>query len=197
MSIEEPKQVQSMRYHQFVMLVWVSINMFMYPVLAHTQSVCKSSELSADQIRAIVVKERAARDDLPAAFPKYEYTVKKQGCHYIYLEYGLPAAFESYQMFILNQYGVIVDVNSGGKSSKMKCPEKVYSESELTEILKNERERRQDLPPLFSKYKIHVSRLACMYLYYEYNSPERRGDYQVFAIDPYGELMEFSRNEPY
>lgn len=78
----------------------------------------------------------------------------------------------------------------------LKCPAKVFSESELAEIIKVERAKRQDLPPPFQKYKTRVDRLRCLYLYFEYALPETKGNYQVFTIDPYGELMEFSRSQP-
>lgn len=79
----------------------------------------------------------------------------------------------------------------------LKCPDKVFTESELAEIVKKEREKRQDLPPPFPNYKTRVERLRCMYLYFEYALPETRGNYQVFTIDPYGELMDFSLSKPY
>jgi len=178
-------------------MMMMAINMIMFPALTDAQTNCEAPNLSADQIHAIVLKERATRDDLPPAFPKYEYTARKQDCHYVYIEYGLPAALEYYQMFRFNRYGFIVDVQNGGQISKLKCPEKVFTESELAEVIKKVRGQRQDLPSPFTKYKTRVDRLNCLYLYFEYNFPEKRGDYQVFTIDPYGELMEFSRNEPY
>lgn len=79
----------------------------------------------------------------------------------------------------------------------LKCPNKVFRESELAEIIKKERAKRQDLPPSFPSYKVRVDRLRCLYLYVEYALPETRGNYQVFTIDPFGELMEFSRSRPY
>lgn len=78
----------------------------------------------------------------------------------------------------------------------MKCPDKVFSESELADIIKAERAKRQDLPLVFSNYKARVIRLRCLYLYFEYPLPESRGIYQAFTIDPFGELMEFSRGQP-
>ena len=186
-----------MRYLQLTTLIMVTINMLMFPALTCAQTECKESELSAAQINEIVVRARSTRDDLPPAFPDYEYTARRQGCYYVYIEYGLPPALEYNQIFRLNQYGAIVDAQSGGQASNLKCPEKLYTESELADIIKKERGKRQDLPPPFPKYRIHVSKLNCLYLYYEYNLPEKRGDYQVFTIDQFGELMEFSRSFPY
>ena len=189
---------RSMSNHQFFMLILVTINLLMFPDLTYSQKQCTAPELSADQINEIVVRERGTRNDIPPAFPKYEYTARKQGCYYVYIEYGLPSAFEYHQMFWLNQFGVIVDVLIGNAQTvKLKCPEKVYTESELAEIIKKEREIRQDLPPPFLNFRVYVDRSSCLYMYYEYNLPEKRGDWQVFTIDPYGELMDYSRSKPY
>ena len=167
------------------------------PALGYPQSTCLAPALSDQQIKAIIDKERAVRTDLPAPFPKYRWLVRRQGCHYTYIEYGLPETPDYNHIFSLNQYGAIVDAQTGSRTSNLKCPDKVFTESELAEIIKKEREKWQDLPPPFSSYKTHVDRLRCLYLYFEYNLPEKRGDYQVFTIDPFGELMEFSRSQPY
>ncbi len=79
----------------------------------------------------------------------------------------------------------------------MNCPSKVFTENELAEIVRAEREKRRDLPPLFENFRRRVDRLRCLYLYFEHKVPEQRGDYQVFTIDPFGKLMEFSRSQPY
>ena len=89
-----------------------------------------------------------------------------------------------------------MDVQKGGRGS-MKCPDGVLTDGQLAEIVARERARRGDLPPQFPKYKTRVQRLRCLYLYFEYALPERRGDYQTFTVDPFGELMEFSRSQPY
>jgi hypothetical protein len=163
------------------------------PVWAYPQATCTASPLSDQQVKDIIATERAKRTDLPSAFPNYRSTVRRQGCHYVYIEYLLPEAPDAIHVFKLNQYGVIVDAEPGNP----KCPEKVFAESELAEIVKNERARRKDLPPAFPNSRIRVDRERCLYLYFEYAVPERRGDYQVFTIDPLGELMEFSRSKPY
>jgi hypothetical protein len=188
---------KDMSNYKIYMLFLVTINMLMFPDWTYSQKKCTASELSADQIHEIVVRERGVRDDIPPAFPKYKYTVRKQVCHYVYIERGLPSAPEYSHKFMLNQFGVIVDITSGlAQTVKLKCPEKVYTESELAEIIKKEREIREDLPPPFLNYRKRVNRKGCAYMYFEYNSPEKRGDWQVFLIDPYGELMQFSRNKP-
>lgn len=166
------------------------------PAVSDTQPACVAPSLSDKQIEDIVQKERARRTDLPKPFPKYRSLVRRQGCHYTYIEYSLPAAPESNQIFKLNQHGTIVDVQKGGRGS-MKCPDGVLTDGQLAEIVARERARRGDLPPQFPKYKTRVQRLRCLYLYFEYALPERRGDYQTFTVDPFGELMEFSRSQPY
>jgi hypothetical protein len=163
------------------------------PVWGNQQPTCVAPALSDQQVKDIIDKERATRTDLPAPFSEFRWIVRRQGCHYVYIEYGLPEAPDYRQSFKLNQQGTLVDA----EPSKLKCTDKVLTESELAEIIKNERAKRKDLPPAFSNYKTRVDRLRCMYLYFEYALPERRGDYQVFTIDPFGELMDFSRSKPY
>jgi len=169
----------------------------LFPAHGHPQSECPT-RFSDAQIRDLVLKERAKRSDLPKPFPKDRWLVRRQRCHYVYIEYGVPEAPEYNQIFKLNQHGVIVDVQVGGQAVEaMKCPDKVLTESALAEIVKQERARRSDLPSPFPAQKTKVERLRCLYLYFEYASPEPRGDYQVFTIDPLGELMDFSRSQPY
>jgi hypothetical protein len=168
------------------------------PAIGHPQPTCVAQPLSDGQIRDIIRKERSTRTDLPKPFPKYKWLVRRQGCHYTYIENGLPEAPEYDQIFKLNQHGVIVNVQVGGQAvPAMKCPDKTLSERELAEIVKKERAKRDDLPAEFPRYKTQVQRLGCLYLFYEHALPEARGNYQVFTIDPYGELMEFSRSQPY
>jgi hypothetical protein len=168
------------------------------PAIGYPQANCVARPLSDQQIRDIIQKERATRTDLPKPFPKDRWLVRRQGCHYVYIEYGLPEAPEYNQIFKLNQHGAIVDVQAGGQSvESLKCPDKALTESELAEIVKKARAKRGDLPSQFPKHRTRVERLRCLYLYFEYALPERRGDYQVFTIDPFGELMEFSRSQPY
>lgn len=168
------------------------------PGAAYPQSACVAPPLSDQQVKDIIQNERETRTDLPKPFPKYRWLVRKDGCYYVYIEYGLPEAPEYNQIFKINQRGVIVDVQMGAESVKgLKCPDKTYTETELAEIVKKERAKRADLPPEFPKYKTRLQRMRCLYLYFEYALPERRGEYQVFTIDPFGELMEFSRSQPY
>lgn len=167
------------------------------PALGYSEPTCVAPALSDQQVKEIIDTERATRTDLPVPFQKYKWTVKRQGCHYVYVEYGLPETPEYNQIFKVNQYGAIVDAGTGLRGKSLKCPEKVFTESELAEIIKKEREKRSDLLPRFPNYKTWVHRSGCLYFYFEYNLPERRGDYQAFTIDPFGELMDFSRSQPY
>jgi hypothetical protein len=170
----------------------------MSPTLGYAQPACDARPLSDQQITEIVQKERATRTDLPRPFPKYRSLIRREGCHYVYIEYGLPEAPEHNQIFKLNQHGAIVDVQAGGQAvASMKCPDKVLTAGALADIVKKERARRSDLPAPFPAQKTRVERLRCLYLYFEYALPERRGDFQVFTIDPFGELMDFSRSQPY
>ncbi len=177
---------------------WVLLlGLVIFPGLGYAQPTCVAPTLSDQQVKDIIDRERATRTDLPAPFPEYRWTARKQGCHYVYIEYGLPEAPEYNHIFSLNQYGAVVAASTGRTTVKLKCPDKTFTESELAEIIKKEREKRHDLPPSFPSYRTRVDRLGCMYLYFEYALPEARGNYEVFTIDPFGELMEFSRSQPY
>jgi len=168
------------------------------PVMAYGQPTCVAPRLSDPQVKNIIDRERKERTDLPAPFPDYRWAVRRQGCHYVYVETGLPEGFHNQHTFKLNQRGVIVDVQTGdADTSSLTCPERVFTESELADIVASERAKRKDLPRPFPKSRTRVDRARCLYLYFEYALPERRGDYQVFTIDPFGELMEFTRSKPY
>ena len=161
---------------------------------SYAQPVCVAPALSNQQVVAIVAKERAMRTDLPPPFSEFKSTIRRKGCHYVYIEYALPETPDQINLFTLNQYGVIVDAQPGNP----KCPEHELTESQLADIVKKERGgRRKDLPAPFSNSRIRVARDRCLYLYFEYAVPESRGNYQVFTIDPLGELLEFSRSKPY
>ena len=121
---------------------------------------------------------------------------KKRGCYYVYMEYSLPEGLHSEHIITLNQHGAIVDMQVGRQSVKFQCPSKVFTETELAEIIKKERGKRVDLPPPFTNYKTRFLRSGCLYLYIEYNSPDMRKNHMLFTIDQYGELMEFYRSQP-
>ena len=168
------------------------IILLIYPGSALAQNDCNAPEFTADQIHEIIKNERANRDDLPRAYPKYKYEVIKEGCYYQYWEEKQPDALHASRRFTLNKFGAIVEILRGpAVMFEFKCPEKVYSESELAEIIKRERELRQDLPQPFSNYKVQTARYGCLYLYFESELPEGSKNYLVFTIDPFGELMEF------
>lgn len=190
-----------MRNHKLYILTLGILHLLIFPDSSYSQNKCTLPEITADQIHELVAKERKARDDVPPAFPKYEYTGRKEGCYYMYIEHGLPYAFEYAQIFRLNQSGMVVEAKIGNnaESVKLKCSEKEYAESELAEIIKKEREMRQDLSPPFLNYKAYVKRSGCLYNYYELNltiNMKEYKEYQAFTIGPFGKLMEYSRSEP-
>ena len=189
-----------MSNHKLFIIIPIAIIILMLPGLTYAQKKCTAPELSADQIHELVVKERKTRDDVPPAFPKYKYNGRKEGCFYIYIEYGLPLVFDYGQTFRLNQSGMVVEATIGNyaESVRLKCSEKVYIESELAEIVKKERGKRQDLSPPFLNYKAYVKKSGCLYNYFELNLPinmKEYREYQLFTIGPFGELLEYSRSE--
>lgn len=175
-----------------LLLAWM-----IFPAIVHAQPRCVAPPLSDQQVKGLIDKARSERSDVPRPFAKSRWVVKRQGCHYVYVEYAVPATPDESNIFRLNQYGVIVDVQTGTTSGSFTCPGKDLTDSDLAEIVRKEREKRGDLPPPFPDYKTRVHRVGCLYLYFEYPQPEVRGNYQVFTIDPLGELMEFSRSKPY
>jgi hypothetical protein len=170
----------------------------MQPAVSYSQSPCVAPALSDAQVKNVIDKERATRTDLPAPFAESRWSVRRQGCHYVFMETSVPEVLDGGRIFKLNQHGVIVDVQIGNSNvSTLKCPERTFSESELADIVKDARGKSRDLPPPFPNHRIRVDRVRCLYLYFEYAIPERRGDFQVFTIDPLGELMDVFRSQPY
>lgn len=167
------------------------------PTLCYCQTNCNAPPLSDQQVTNIIFRERATRTDLPKPFPEYRWTIKGQGCHYVYIEFGLPETPGEQHIFRLNRAGVIVDVQAHGQTLQLKCPDKVFTEGELAEIVKKARENQQGQPSPFPNYRVRVDRLGCLYLYFEYAVPESRGNYHTFIMDHFGEYMECHRAQPY
>lgn len=151
---------------------------------------CTAAPLTEEQLKAIVAKEREARQDLPRAPDEYTTAVRKQGCHYVYIEYPVPRTPDRQNIFTLNQEGVIVDT----QPATMKCPGRELTESDLAAIVDRARSQREDLPAPFAQTRTRVDRMRCLYLYFEYPVPSKPRDFQVFTVDPLGELMNALRN---
>ena len=184
--------------HARLQVLGVLMAIALFPTLGFAQATCVAPDLSDRQIKDIIEKERATRSDLPAPLPQSKWSVRRQGCYYVYSEYAIPESFDTQRVIKLNQRGVIVDVQVGtSDTSTLKCPERVFTESELAAVVREARTKRRDLPRPFPNSRIRVDQIRCLYLYFEYAIPERRGDFQIFTIDPFGELMEFSRSQPY
>lgn len=173
---------------------FVFIFLLLFPVSALATNHCPPLELSAEDVHEIIKKEREKRDDLPSAYPEYE--VRKSGCYYIYQEFELPRKPEDGQIFQLNRFGVIVSVSvGGGEWDEMKCPEKVFSEEELTEIIKNARKTQDDLPSPYLNYEIITVKSHCQYFYQERDLSEGQDGSVMFMIDPFGELMTYHQQK--
>ena len=162
-------------------------------LFADEWSHCEQPPLTDQQIIDLVARERAARKDLPPPPAQFRTLIRRQGCHYIYVEQPVPAMPEGNTIFKINQRGMISDVQPGSPT----CPEKVFTEKELAEIVTKARMKRPDLPPPFPASRTRVERLRCLYQYFEYSLPEKRGNYQVFTVDPFGEVLDVIRPDPY
>jgi hypothetical protein len=156
---------------------------------AYAQPTCTAMPLSDQDIKTIVDQERSKRSDLPTPFDAHRWVVRRQECHYVYVEYALPRRPEGDTTFTLNQHGVIVDVQPGN----MKCPDSIVRAEDLAETVRMERLRRTDLPAPFAQSRTRVSRVRCGYLYIEYAQPDQQGTFQIFRFDALGELMGFIR----
>jgi hypothetical protein len=159
---------------------------------------CSEPTLTDAQIKQIVDRERSARTDIRPADPNANWAVKRKGCHYLYTELDPSGLPDSGYTIVLNQKGVIVDASSPRvtpptATPSAGCPKDVLSSETLRESVARERIRRPDLPPPFADFEVKVARLRCLYLYFEYAKPPVPGKYQAFTIDPYGEVLDFSR----
>jgi len=85
---------------------------FLYFVNSRAE-VCGVTEFTDDQIREKVSNARASNIGIAKAYEKFEWSVHKDGCYYIYIEHESPPTPGKSQVFRLNQYGVLVDAFRG------------------------------------------------------------------------------------
>ena len=189
----QPKMTMNMPSRWLVVL----FTLLIFQTVVHAQPICGAPALSDAEVKNAIDTARTTGTDLPLPFPEYRWSVKQRDCYYVYTEFQIPEAVDSNNTITLNQHGAIVDARARGRSGEMACPDRVFSQDELAQIIRTERGKRGDLPSLFEDFRPQVERLRCLYLYFEHKVPEQRGDYQVFTIDSFGELMEFSRSQPY
>ncbi|HFE38462.1 MAG TPA: hypothetical protein ENK06_08620 [Gammaproteobacteria bacterium] len=89
------------------------IGFFSMAANSATGPVCTAPVFNEKQIAEIIARERSVRDDLPEPYQEYEVSMRRKGCHYVYIENLLPMRPGRNIIFTLNQYGVIVDVMRG------------------------------------------------------------------------------------
>jgi hypothetical protein len=178
---------------RLVTLTFLAAAMALLPRTAGAQPKCTAPTLSEQQLGEIVRKAREARKDLPAPFSGHTIVVRRQGCHYLYIEYAVPRTPDKQNIFTINQHGVIVDT----QPPMTECPGKALSEQDLAEIVKQARAARTDLPQPYPKFTTRVAKMRCLFTYFEYAAPAQPGDFQVFTIDGFGEILEASRNKRY
>tara|TARA_R110002073_G_scaffold330987_1_gene515309 strand:- start:375 stop:686 length:312 start_codon:yes stop_codon:yes gene_type:complete len=75
---------------------------------------CEVRPFTDENIVAIIERERSIRNDLVEPFDEQEIRQFRDGCFYIYQEWSLPKTPGMSNTFVLDQYGVIVDVTAGG-----------------------------------------------------------------------------------
>ena len=76
---------------------------------------------------------------------------------------------------------------------QLECPAVVLSQAELTSIVEAAREVRSDLPERFALQTTRVRRERCLYYVIEVEEPGTTGQYNIFLIDPLGELVDGAR----
>jgi hypothetical protein len=158
-----------------------------------------SGSLTDEQVRASVASARMTRKEMPPAPKRYESTIRRQGCHYIYLEYPQPAQLHSARIFTLNDKARVVDVDGGsdlGSKEAEHCPVALLSQEQLRSFVARERARGTGMPEPFEQATVSVMRQRCMYFYMERPVPAIPNRYHAFVIDPYGELMRVRIGEP-
>lgn len=153
--------------------------------------VCDGPEFTDENIIEIVKRERAVRKNLRAKFENPTVTVNRKRCHYVYIEYPHEKTVGKNHIFVINQFGAIVDVKSGRTSrALMKCPEVEYSLEDLTGLVKVQRSKYKDLPAEPDEYETKFIKMRCLYVYYETPLPKVNNKYQTLTLDYYGDVYE-------
>lgn len=76
------------------------------------QKECEVRPFSDQNITEIIRRERLVRKDLPPPFDEQEVKVLRDGCYYLYQEWKKPKTPGVSNIFMLDQFGVIVDVTA-------------------------------------------------------------------------------------
>lgn len=81
---------------------------------ATLEKTCDVRPFTEENIVEIIKRERSVRSDLVQPFEEQEIKQFRDGCFYIYQEWKLPKTPGMSNIFVLDQYGVIVDMTAGG-----------------------------------------------------------------------------------
>jgi hypothetical protein len=159
---------------------------------------CEGPQFSAAQLAAIIKRERSVRSDLPAEPTAYTTSIRRQRCHYIYMETPDGGGAHDETTFVLDQFGVIVDavVGRGNPSALVDCPKRRLTDEEVQQAVNLERKRFGDLPPAPANYSVSVTPKRCMYFYVEKGAPNAANESQSlsFTVDQYGAVYSVYRN---
>jgi hypothetical protein len=77
----------------------------------------------------------------------------------------------------------------------LNCPERFFSKEEIAAKLSDLRKEHKQLPQPFSQQEDKLTRMNCLYVYYEYEMPKSSGKSHEFTFDSYGELMRYYVND--
>lgn len=159
---------------------------------------CEAPQFSNDQLAAIIKRERSVRSDLPAEPAAYTTSIRRQRCHYIYMETPDGGGAHDETTFVLDQFGVIVDavVGRGNPAALADCPKRRLTDQEVQQAVNLERKRFGDLPPAPSNYSVSVIPKRCMYFYVETGAPDAANESPSlsFTVDQYGAVYSVYRN---
>lgn len=170
----------------------IGVMMCSLPAAAGAQPVCEAPPLADHEVVAIIPTERGSGKRLPRPFDNYTTDIRRQGCHYLYLEYPVPLVFDRLNVFRINQHGVLVD----SAPLHTECVGQVLTQSERSEIVRRARASSNDLRPKPLDFTVRVSRLRCLYLYFENRVSVGNRSFQALIIDPLGELLDSFETEP-
>lgn len=185
----------------FKSIYWLKSSLYFFivfsPLSLASDLICEGPRLTNDDVIEIVKRERASRKVIPPAFnEKVEIKIMEKRCHYVYVEYPASKTVGRNRVLVISRYGNIVDALSGRSANTfLDCPDIDYSLDDLERLVNKQRRQYDDLPVRPKNASTKMSKMRCMYVYYEMSDPEKSGDYQTFTLDYYGDIYEFYRSK--
>lgn len=177
--------------------IFIALLTLLCPSVFADELICEGPTFSDKDILEIVERERATRKVVPAKFKEeVEIKIHRKRCHYVYVEFPKKKTVGRNRVIVLSRYGYIVDAYSGRSNSTfLNCPDVSYSAEDLQNFVNKQRKQYKDLPDAPKEYAIKMSKMRCMFVYYETPIPEQSNNYQSFTLDYYGDVYEFYQSK--